>query len=631
VPNGPNEGLILKAEDHPTFQKTVAADKKLGYKFYRKDGRLYSFPQDKTPRQGFTPATEYNANEWDEYQALKAQELGARVNTASMATRGLPLPQVDIGPEHTFLSSEAGQDLINRGIMAPDSLTPDEQKQFKAAREHFPQVDSKAREYDQERVQEEQQQKSDLTTRGATGLLRAGADFVAESTKPISDYFKQRKAETPHPINPERDLKEKPLTPEEYNASRAYEAGNAAQKATWMAEWVANAGMSGTVDFASQTLDRIANAEKYGRTPLQAIGDVATGLAKMIAQAPDQVAGLAEAFFGTSNNPVTKLIEAAQAPATLATTGGIDRKSLRKEAMDALYEDPSSLPFALMMVTGAAKGSIKAAERIEGWSKSLKEVKDKGVEAGTITPEESATIDRVIESTKTAPEELTGKVKLEPEKGPTDVTPAPDQLKESIVTPEKLKETAPTYNKEPITQEVFDTAKERAKMAGSEIKGYESQIEGMETTLKTVRSKRDRIHLEPILKNWKKKLAENEKVLAEAEATMARPVQEVTDAVRERSAEGVDEAKQAGDVQKVEETHAKGEETAKAGQTQEVGPSAFEEMDLNKIPDDLEIPVKAKRAKTGEEITIKRNAKEALSEVDGKLDLYKKLMACLKA
>jgi hypothetical protein len=39
----PRTGLILKGRKHPTFYKTVAADKKLGYMMQKKiDGRYYS-------------------------------------------------------------------------------------------------------------------------------------------------------------------------------------------------------------------------------------------------------------------------------------------------------------------------------------------------------------------------------------------------------------------------------------------------------------------------------------------------------------------------------------------------------------------------------------------------------------
>jgi hypothetical protein len=51
VPDGPNEGLILKYEDHPTFQATIDGEKEAGYTIFKnkKNGRLYSFKE--TPNE----------------------------------------------------------------------------------------------------------------------------------------------------------------------------------------------------------------------------------------------------------------------------------------------------------------------------------------------------------------------------------------------------------------------------------------------------------------------------------------------------------------------------------------------------------------------------------------------------
>lgn len=39
----PETGLILKGRNHPTFNETIEAEKKLGYEIYKaKDGRYYS-------------------------------------------------------------------------------------------------------------------------------------------------------------------------------------------------------------------------------------------------------------------------------------------------------------------------------------------------------------------------------------------------------------------------------------------------------------------------------------------------------------------------------------------------------------------------------------------------------------
>ena len=47
VPNGPNEGLILKDVGHPTFWgETFGEELRRRYKFYAKDGRLWSFKED---------------------------------------------------------------------------------------------------------------------------------------------------------------------------------------------------------------------------------------------------------------------------------------------------------------------------------------------------------------------------------------------------------------------------------------------------------------------------------------------------------------------------------------------------------------------------------------------------------
>jgi hypothetical protein len=531
----------------------------------------------------------------------RTAEMGTRVGQG-MAAQGVPMMQVpEVGPENLFLSSEAGQDMLMRGLMSPESLTPDEQKQFTQARQLFPQIDEAAREQDQQRAAQEAQQESDQATKGAAGVLKAGSDVVAESTKPIADYFRKRKAETPHPVSPGRDLKTEPMTPEEYSASQAFKAGGAVEQGIWSAEYMVNDALSGTMDFLTQTLDRVVNSEKYGQSKDQAIKEVATGMADMIANVPDQVAGMAEQFFGSPNNVITKLIETAQAPATLATTGGIDRKELRKKAMNALYETPSALPFGVMMAAGFVKGGVKTMDRMTERATGLRDAAKGAEKSGIATPEEVKIVQDVADGIERAgkatrpqkstfepttesygqiediqqmsrgqlvieanklqemnpdlaaritPDELvrmdtgqlreivsggripnevvvgsvkpdiqsdivseqTGKVKLEPEKKPTDVTPAPEQ-----VEPAKP-------STEPITQEAFDAAKETAETAKSDIQNYTEQIGKLEGQQKVVRRGADKKALGDIITNWRTQLADQEKALAEAEATMARPI-----------------------------------------------------------------------------------------------------------
>jgi len=38
----PESGKLLKGKSHPTWNKTVAAEKRYGYKIYKRNGRYYS-------------------------------------------------------------------------------------------------------------------------------------------------------------------------------------------------------------------------------------------------------------------------------------------------------------------------------------------------------------------------------------------------------------------------------------------------------------------------------------------------------------------------------------------------------------------------------------------------------------
>lgn len=49
VPAGPREGLQLKTLAHPTFEKAIQTDIKMGGAFYRKGGKVYSFPKGEAP------------------------------------------------------------------------------------------------------------------------------------------------------------------------------------------------------------------------------------------------------------------------------------------------------------------------------------------------------------------------------------------------------------------------------------------------------------------------------------------------------------------------------------------------------------------------------------------------------
>ena len=57
VGTGPQEGLILKSESHPTMWMTLESEAAGGYNLFRNalDGRLYSFPKGSAIPDGYYP------------------------------------------------------------------------------------------------------------------------------------------------------------------------------------------------------------------------------------------------------------------------------------------------------------------------------------------------------------------------------------------------------------------------------------------------------------------------------------------------------------------------------------------------------------------------------------------------
>ena len=55
IDSGPNEGMILKKPDHPTFHKTLKGEKDAGMKWYYRpeNERYYTFPKDTDPGDGY--------------------------------------------------------------------------------------------------------------------------------------------------------------------------------------------------------------------------------------------------------------------------------------------------------------------------------------------------------------------------------------------------------------------------------------------------------------------------------------------------------------------------------------------------------------------------------------------------
>jgi hypothetical protein len=105
VPSGEQEGLILKSENHPTFNKTLEGEKAAGYEIYRnlKDNRLYSFKKGEKPK----------FSDWAVYSAPKQQ-------FTEGAKSGLFAPATSVPKE---IAEQPAQYKIDGVAVTPEEMT----------------------------------------------------------------------------------------------------------------------------------------------------------------------------------------------------------------------------------------------------------------------------------------------------------------------------------------------------------------------------------------------------------------------------------------------------------------------------------------------------------------------------
>jgi hypothetical protein len=60
-----------------------------------------------------------------------------------------------------------------------------------------------------------------------------------------------------------------------------------------------------------------------------------------------------------------------------------------------------------------------------------------------------------------------------------------------------------------------------------------------------------------------------------------------------------------------------------------IAPTATARVSLDAIPSDIEVDVQAIKSKSGERVSVKQNAREAVAELDESIELYRKLWACI--
>lgn len=338
-----------------------------------------------------------------------------------------PPPAVpQIPPEMTYLNTPQGQAFVQKALLAPESLTQEEQQQWTATVNVVPELQQLQQQYQAQAEQakgEAAQAGPEWLNKGEREILgrfaeahkifgglphglgavpygKLAADVLSEMFLPAVKTMEEMSADIPWPISPHKDRST--LTNAEIAQDRRWNKLSAADKALYLGQKVSVGAVKGALGFVTQQADILINPEKYNMTPQEAVNETADGLADMMANAPDQVGYIAEVMFGTPNNPITKLAEAAGTIANLPKiAAGEKRAMIREEAINTLYEAPESLPFALMIGRGAWKAmkekipirvgeKPKAAELPEGF-KVAEEVPKKAAEKpGEPVPKETA-------------------------------------------------------------------------------------------------------------------------------------------------------------------------------------------------------------------------------------------------
>ncbi len=123
VGSGEQEGLILKSETHPTFDKTILGEAAAGNVFYRnkKDGKLYSFPPDAKLSADFEKETKYQPI-IDKIQEDLSKELEIAV-MAGAPEAALAKPETpSVGPEIARIVAPYARPALELGGLAAGGI-----------------------------------------------------------------------------------------------------------------------------------------------------------------------------------------------------------------------------------------------------------------------------------------------------------------------------------------------------------------------------------------------------------------------------------------------------------------------------------------------------------------------------
>lgn len=429
-----------------------------------------------------------------------------------------------IPEENTYANSDAFREVLEKALAGGvESLTDAERKQVKMAREQFPDVDAVFAEAERRAQAESQDPEQALLQRIAERLQSSGSllgdvrrgvefphktavDVVATVGQTITQALREEAGRTPGPVSPFRDTNENPLTPEEIQAQQEWSQLGTADKILAMGRRLGFGAVAGGLEFMTQSLDPIVNPQKYGTTSHEAILEIAEGLVNMIAEAPDQVAYLAE--LAGAPDVVTKFVEGigTALQAGELVFGEATREELKQQAVNHLYENPESLPFVFLIVKGAHVKMTKMAKPKLGPESDYMIIKRSEVE--------QVGEQIVKEKADAAQKPKAEKVPVQKEAdGGKEVGKAPEKVpKEEVAPPEGLEAPRPVepsefkafdinrdmaHHKEAIERNKAFIEEEGATKTAEELGSLEKYQKRLEGELVTLEGRLEKIHEPP--------------------------------------------------------------------------------------------------------------------------------------
>lgn len=463
----------------------------------------------------------------DPFDSFSKERLDRQVSRAADVGGFRSQPQVPRLPaDATYLNSEAGQDLLQRGLQNFDSLSAVEKKQIKQAREQFPEIDAAFSQAEALASEETEQQERITTFRQiAQAMGKASGQAMLEGRGEVVRLLKMFEAAASgvgEMISPTDAIKRLDVA-----------TGGVPDKQTMqqnLSRVFTEAGVTPVKpgdDYVRY--DRRDRPHKGTHTVASAIAtNLAVGAYRL---GPELLAGLMDNPVDFAKGLITFV------PETLSTIlTALDVQSIPlgpsgaaiplvpsdeevEQARDELIANP--LAVAMLGLIGVGLGRGRSGRRVS----VAREAVDRFVKEG------EGKVEAAEAKTKAAEEALATEKKPKPPEKPAAGKEAPPVTKE----PPPKAEPKPAAAGEaadiskPITQTEFDAVTKAKKKAEGEITASEKQIERLEAAVKPEHTEQAKADVQRLVDEQRGIIEKRREIVAEAEQTLQRPVEKVQD------------------------------------------------------------------------------------------------------